>query len=315
MVNLVLGQLKEVDVKEVWPSEPQNFTPWLAKNLPLLEAALKLDLRVLQQEAQVGPFFLDILATDEGGVMVVIENQLESTDHRHLGQLLTYAAGYDARTLIWITPNFRDEHRAALDWLNRWTSNEIKVYGVEVRVVRIGDSLRAPEFIPVVFPNEWFKSERTKVNPDGARRREFYQPLVDRLREAGFTDRQRATSSWIQKFPSEVPDVTYNVDIGINPRVFVSMSDSYMKQQVFDTLRNDSKRIQQIEEALGLESDPVTEMVWKTAPGNISVSRRGSGDNLTDAVRDWMFNYLMRFSKAFDQPIMNIIDELDVNSD
>ena len=165
MVNLVLGQLKEVDVKEVWPSEPQNFTPWLAKNLPLLEAALKLDLRVLQQEAPVGPFFLDILATDEGGVMVVIENQLESTDHRHLGQLLTYAAGYDARTLIWITPNFRDEHRAALDWLNRWTSNEIKVYGVEVRVVRIGDSLRAPEFIPVVFPNEWFKSERTKVNP------------------------------------------------------------------------------------------------------------------------------------------------------
>ena len=82
------------------------------------------------------------------------------------------------------------------------------------------------------------------------------------------------------------------------------MSDSDMKQQVFDTLRNDSKRIQQIEEALGLESDPVTEMVWKTAPGNISVSRRGSGDNLTDAVRDWMFNYLMRFSKAFDQPII-----------
>jgi len=315
MANQTLGQLQEVNVREVWPSESQDFTPWLAANLPLLEAALKLDLREVQQEAQVGAFFLDILATDEGGAMVAIENQLEPTDHGHLGQLLTYAAGYDARILIWITPSFRDEHRAVLDWLNRWTPDAIKVYGVEVRVVRIGDSLLAPEFIPVVFPNEWQKSGRSKVNPDGAKRREFYQPLVDRLREAGFTDKQRATSAWIQTFSSEVPDVTYNADIGNNPRVFVSMSDREMKQQVFDTLRSDSERVREIEEALGLGSDPVTEIVWRTAPGNISVARRGSGDNLTDEVRDWMFDYLIKFRIAFDQPVANIIDNIGTSDD
>ena len=89
MANPALGQLEEVAVREVWPNETQDFTPWLANNLPLLEAALKLELREVQQEAQVGAFFLDILATDEGGAMVAIENQLEPTDHSHLGQLLT----------------------------------------------------------------------------------------------------------------------------------------------------------------------------------------------------------------------------------
>ena len=315
MAYQALGQLEEVDVREVWPSESQDFTPWLAANLPLLESALGLDLIEVQQEAQIGAFFLDILATDGGGAMVAIENQLESTNHSHLGQLLTYAAGCDAHTLIWITPSFRDEHRAALDWLNRWTSEEINVYGVEVRAVRIGDSLPAPEFVPVVFPNEWSTRERIKLNPNGPKRRGFYQELVDRLREAGFTDKQRATSAWIQKFPAGVPDVTYNADIGNNPRVFVSMSDREMKQQVFDTLRSDHERVREIEEALGLEADPLTEIVWRTAPGNISVSRRGSGDNLTDEVRDWMFDYLIKFRRVFDQPVANIIDNLGTSND
>ena len=278
---------------------------------------MKLELSEVQQEAQVGAYFLDILATDEGGAMVAIENQLEPTDHSHLGQLLTYAAGYDARTLIWVTSSFRDEHRAAFDWLNRWTPGRINVYGVEVRVVRIGDSQHAPEFVPVVFPNEWSKRGRANLNPDGAKRRLFYQSLVGRLREAGFTDRQRATSGWIQRFPSRVPDVTYNVDVGNIPRVFVSMSDREMKQQVFDTLRSDRERVRvrEIEEDLGLESDPVTEIVWRTAPGNISVLRRGSADNLTDEVGDWIFDYLTKFRRVFDQPISNIIDDLGTSND
>ena len=213
-----LGKLEVVDVREVWANEPQDFTPWLAENIELLGEVLNLDLRMVQQEARVGIFSLDILATDETGAMVASENQLGTTDHSHLGQLLTYSAGYDVRTLIWINPHFKDAHRATIEWLNRWAPERIGIYGVEVRAVRIGNSLPAPEFIPVVVPNEWSKEKKGTLNPDGVKRREFYQPLVDRLREAGFTDIHMATSGWIQSFPSRVSELTYNADIGNNPQ-------------------------------------------------------------------------------------------------
>ena len=132
-----LGKLEIVVVREIWETEAQDFTPWLADNLALLGEALKLELTLAQVEAPVGAFSLDILATDESGAYVAVENQLGKTDHAHLGQLLTYATGYDVRHLIWVAPKFRDEHRATLDWLNRWTSEDIKLFGVEVRTVRI----------------------------------------------------------------------------------------------------------------------------------------------------------------------------------
>ena len=177
-----LGKLETVSVRDVWKNEAQDFTPWLADNLMLLGDALQIDLKLERTEAKVGSFSLDILATDGNGEGVAIENQLGTTDHTHLGQLLTYAAGYKVRTLIWVTPNFRDEHRKTLEWLNSWAPGEIEIYGVEVRAVRIGDSLRAPEFVPVIFPNE----RPSLQGPDGAKRKEFYQPLVDKLRKKRF---------------------------------------------------------------------------------------------------------------------------------
>ena len=309
-----MGKLEVVDVRKVWENEEQDFTPWLASNLTLLGDALELGLELVQVEAQVGPFSLDILARDDSGTMVAIENQLGNTDHTHLGQLLTYAAGYDVRTLIWVTPRFRDQHRAALDWLNRWTSNEICVYGVEVRAVSIGDSLPAPEFIPVAVPNEWSKSNRDGLNSDGARRRVFYQALVDRLLEAGFTDRKNATSAWIQRFPSGVADLEYCADVGNNPRVIMTIPNRDRRNQVFDVLRHDGEQVKHIEEALGVESDPKTELVWKTGPGNIVVRRSGSSDNLTSDIESWMFDYLIRFKEVFNPVVAGIVNSLDSDS-
>ena len=126
-----LGKLEIVDLREIWENEAQDFTPWLAENLALLGQTLELELILRQVEARVGAFSPDILATDETGAFVAIENQLDRTDHAHLGQLLTYAAGYDVRTLIWVTPEFREEHRATLDWLNRWAPEDIKGFRCE----------------------------------------------------------------------------------------------------------------------------------------------------------------------------------------
>ena len=114
-----LGTLQLLNPRDVFPTEPTHFSKWLAANLVQLGLALGLDLEMIKLEAAVGPFSLDILArvvgTDD---IVIIENQMEQTDHGHLGQLLTYAAGYDAKYIVWVSPDFRERHRAALDWLN-----------------------------------------------------------------------------------------------------------------------------------------------------------------------------------------------------
>lgn len=159
-----LGRLQKVDLREVWLSEPTDFTPWLAQedNLALLSETLGMELELVAQEQGVGPFRADIVCTDGlAESTVLIENQLERTDHRHLGQLLTYAAGLEAVSIVWIAQNFAEEHRAALDWLNNHTSEDLRFFGLEVELWRIGDSHVAPKFNVVSKPNEWVKH---KVN-------------------------------------------------------------------------------------------------------------------------------------------------------
>ena len=161
MTNGVLGRLSKVDVRQVWTSEASDFTPWLAleENLAVLGETLGIELELEAQEKAVGPFRADILCRDVGsGAWVLIENQLERTDHGHLGQLLTYASGLEAATIIWIAARFNDEHRSTLDWLNRITEERFRFFGLEVELWRIGESPAAPKFNVVSKPNDWSRS-------------------------------------------------------------------------------------------------------------------------------------------------------------
>ena len=162
-----LGRLKHVaDPREVWTSESGDFTPWLAENIDVLADELGMTLTVVGTEVLVGQFRLDIQAQDDDGRIVIIENQLEKTDHSHLGQCLVYAAGLEASTVIWVSRQFRDDFRRALDWLNERTDQGIQFFGVEVGVVQIGQSgPRAPVFEVVSRPNDWAKG--VKINPGG----------------------------------------------------------------------------------------------------------------------------------------------------
>lgn len=158
-----LGRLERVAPRTYWENEALDFTPWLAseENIALLSEAIGFDLEVQQQEARVGPFRADILCRDTlTDHLVLIENQLERTDHTHLGQLFTYAAGLDAVTVVWIAERFTEEHRAALDWLNRITHEDFRFFGIEVELWKIGDSIPAPKFNLVAKPNDWSKSVR-----------------------------------------------------------------------------------------------------------------------------------------------------------
>ena len=156
-----LGELTKVPLREFWEGEASDFTPWLAdeENISLLGETIGVELEVEAQERNVGPFRADILCKDTvTDSWVLIENQLEPTDHTHLGQLLIYAAGLDAVTVVWIAESFTNEHRAALDWLNRITAEEFSFFGLEIELWRIGDSPMAPKFNMISHPNDWTKT-------------------------------------------------------------------------------------------------------------------------------------------------------------
>lgn len=153
-----LGRLHRLDLRDIWLSEPQDFTPWLAQeeNLKILGDVLGIELELEAQEKNVGPFRADILCRSlDDDSLVLIENQLEKTDHIHLGQLLTYAAGLQSVTSVWIAATFTEEHRAALDWLNQVTNDSVRFFGLEIELWQIDESVPAPKFNVVSKPNNW----------------------------------------------------------------------------------------------------------------------------------------------------------------
>lgn len=180
-----LGRLRRIDVRAYWENEAGEFTPWLAdeQNIGLLGETIRLELEVRSQEQSVGPFRADIVCVDTvSGRTVLIENQLERTDHSHLGQLLTYAAGLDAIVIVWIAQRFTDEHRAAVDWLNRITDDSVSFFGLEIELWQIGNSPPAPKFNMVAKPNEWTKPPLPPPLTDTQRLyREYWTALREHL--------------------------------------------------------------------------------------------------------------------------------------
>ena len=161
MNKINLGKLKQVELRSIWENEATEFTPWLAKdeNLELLSEAIDIELVLDRTEKPVGPFNADILCKDvSNDNWVLIENQLEKTDHKHLGQLITYATGLNAVTIIWIASNFTEEHRAALDKLNEITPTSYNFFGIKMEAWCVDDSKPAPVFKVISKPNNWSRS-------------------------------------------------------------------------------------------------------------------------------------------------------------
>lgn len=155
------------DLWEIWKNEAQDFTPWLAKdeNLELLSEAIGIDITLEEKESSVGTFSVDVFAKEEGtGRNIIIENQLEDTNHDHLGKLITYASGKNAEIVIWIVKRARDEHRQAIEWLNSHTDETAAFFLIEIELWKIGQSQPAPKFNVVERPNDWAKAMRRQEN-------------------------------------------------------------------------------------------------------------------------------------------------------
>lgn len=181
-----VGRLKRVELREIWQHEAHNFTTWLAENLDLLGEFLGFELSLVQQEAAAGPFSADILAEDGRGSPVIIENQLERTNHDHLGKLITYLSNLEAKTAIWITSNPRPEHEKAVHWLNEVVPADTAFYLVRVEAYRIGDSAAAPLFTVVAGPSleaRQIGEQKEELAERHILRRAFWTELLTQAKE------------------------------------------------------------------------------------------------------------------------------------
>ena len=254
-----LGKLHEVDIRTVWPHEQYDFSKWLAEeeNIRELGDTLNLSLTDVETEKFVGNYRCDILCKDEiTGKMVLIENQLEPTNHDHLGKIITYASGLDAAVVVWIVSSARDEHASAIEWLNKHTDDEISFFLLEVHAYKIGDSDPAPQFKIIEQPNDFVQTVKTvaknnELNESQKQRLEFWTQFNDVVESKGkpFNKRKATTDHW------------YNVAIGSSEanisidlvnkehkiRVSLWINDN---KDLYDSL---SLRRDEIEQLLGLE--------------------------------------------------------------
>ena len=201
-----LGKLTEVEVRDLWKHEQYDFSEWLSKeeNIEYLNDILSFTLVDVQKEATVGMYRCDILAKDETtGVKVIIENQLEASNHDHLGKIITYASGLDATVIVWIVKEAREEHRSAIEWLNNHTDENIGFFLIELHAYRIGDSLPAPKFEIIEQPNDFIKANKSNSNNSeesqrALERKEFWTLFNQKIIEKGkpFNVRKATTDHW-----------------------------------------------------------------------------------------------------------------------
>ena len=305
-----LAKIERVDLREAWPNEARDFTPWLAANIAELGEALGMDLELQDTEAAVGGYSLDVLAIDVNrNRPVIIENQLEATDHTHLGQLLTYAAGYDANVVVWLTREFRDEHRQALDWLNQRTGEDTQFFGVTVELCQIGNSLPAPRFNLVAAPNLRRKERATRaqgrgstpvITDRGERYRQFFQTVIDALQEKGFTGPRKAgTGNWYS-FPAGVSrGLTFAAALGAGKEVRVELYiGGPSGADNIKLLENLERHNLQIESELG----PVDWQRLENRKGcRIALTRSGSIEDGADSlveIQEWIIENLLKFKRV-----------------
>lgn len=307
-----LGQIEKVQLREIWISEAEDFTPWLAEHgLDELGKALGLELEQQSKEVPVGDFSLDMLCSESGtNRTVIIENQLEQTDHDHLGKLLTYAGGCDANVIIWIAKDFRDEHRQALELLNQRTGEDTEFFGVVVELWKIGGSHPAPHFKMVVTPNEWKKTIRTGESGRRQQYREFFQQLIDLLRKQGFTNARKAQPFNFYHFSAgHAQRVQYGVRLTggeAKVEIYIDSKDRDWNKKLFDEL---------MEHKTSIESKLSESLEWESPDhrrySRVVVSHLGGIDddlkNLEET-RKWIIEKLLDFKRVFGP----MLDELAV---
>jgi len=298
---MALGKLKKVDVREEWKHEANDFTKWLSKeeSLRLLGNEIGYDIVLLETEAACGGFSVDILAEDEATEKkIVIENQLEITNHDHLGKLITYASGHLASIAIWVVSNVREEHRKAIDWLNEHTDEDVEFYLIQIELLQIDESPFAPHFEIICKPNDWARSVKESTSQEAmsgvsAGQFEFWTQFK------AFAI-QRKTALRLQK-PS--PQHWTNIGIG-NSQASISLTIDSVKGLFATALYiPDNKELyaKLLEHKIQIESDLGGMAEWMELPGKKASRIKVSIPGDFNAKEKWeeYFGWLLAEAEKF----------------
>lgn len=311
------GRVKKVNLRDVWSNEANDFTPWLAQvnNLFELSEELGISLELVGTEQQVGLFRADIVCKNTlDDSWVLIENQLEKTDHNHLGQLLTYAAGLDAVTIIWIAKRFREEHRAALDWLNSVTDEHVNFFGIEIELLQIDDSPVAPSFNITSQPNNWTRSVQ-------AVRRSVELSVSDQLHLEYWTEfmnfvEENSTLNLSNRKPSS----RYWMDFPIGRRYFNfallnGLRDGYLRAELVVKGENAVEHFNLLlEQRDSIEEQFGTSLVWDYKPSrrnsqkiqyDLSGVDASNADNWQE-YHEWHIRMLEKFYDVFQHRVLSL---------
>ena len=242
-----LGKLEKIeDLRSIWKHEAKDFTPWLAEeeNLSMLSEAIGIDIVLEEQESNVGEFSVDIYAVEEStGRKIIIENQLEDTNHDHLGKIITYASGKDAEVIIWIVKRARDEHKQAIEWLNNHTDDKCAFFLIEIELWRIGKSEPAVKFNIVERPNDWAKSMKksSSLTQGGAQKLNFWQQFIEynQVNNGVYAKSTPTSDSWIGKSIKGIPGTSVNLVItkdSCRIEAYINAGNQERNKNIFDTL-------------------------------------------------------------------------------
>lgn len=310
-----LSQIHELQLRDIFQSESKDFTPWLSAHLEQLSDKLGIEITDPEIEAIVGDFKLDILGVDPNSKDVIaIENQLEASDHTHLGQLITYASGVEAGIVVWVMPELRQEHQQALDWLNE--NSETSFFGVEVRAIQIGDSNPAIDFRVKVAPNDWQRGiRRTTSRGEISPRNELYRQFFAELGERYFKDLPG------RRQPKAQPQSWYSFGGGKSGITFgwaYKMEDRFATELYIDVGDGDlnSKFLEELRSVTDIGDDLIGRIKWEELPGKrasrIAVYRDGDIESVSDDpsykdnVIQWAIGMMERFESIFREHIKNL---------
>lgn len=312
-----LGRIEFLNIREVWADEARNFTPWLLENSDYLSEVLGIEIELEQRELPVGSFSVDLFGRDlTNEAPLIVENQIEATDHRHLGQLLTYAAGTDATTVVWVASKFRDEHQQALEYLNHMTGDNARFFGIEIQAAVIGDSEPAPLFNLVVQPSDWraqLTSQRANANRSKSNQNylAFWTGFFECLenRHPGAAGVRRAQSRKRLRLHSLRKGTAIVVGFRKSGQVFVELGidpgDASRNREIFDLLEN---RKGEIEGSIGSSLNwlPLdnyrTCKIRKEAAGEIEDTERWP------EIIDWLVKWYLEFKRVFTDEISALDD-------
>lgn len=304
-----IGKIQKVDLREIWKHEAADFTRWLAGNIDYLNEVINLDISVQTIEGNVGPYRVDIYGEDGSGNKIIIENQLEKTDHSHLGQILTYLVNLDANIAIWITANPVEEHQQVIEWLNETTPDNMCFYLVKVEGIRIeGQEFVAPLFTLVEGPTQ----ERKKIGAEKKEyaqrhtvRKEFWTQFIEAMNQKSSLCQNvsPSTDAWIG-IAMGTSGIGLNLVVTKNyarAEIYINKGESQKNKEVFDYFYNFKDQI---------EKDFGAELVWERMEDRVTSRIKYQLDGVDvfnqedwSKMNDFIIDAALRMHKAFKDPI------------